>query len=206
MRVISGTARGLRLKSPHSDAVRPTTDRVRESLFSILAYRYRNGTVLDLFGGTGVLSIEALSRGARHATIIENAAPALALIRANLALAHFEDRATVVKGDAFQHLEKLAARNTTFDLIFADPPYASRFATRLATDPATARLVCNLLAAAAVIVIEHDRRERIELPTGASLAIADERTFGDTTLTFLERAAPPKPSTESGEQGMITAQ
>ena len=121
MRVVAGIARGRKLLAPKGDATRPTSDFVREAIFNSLQTHVEldGATVLDLFAGTGALAIEALSRGAAHATFVEHAPPALAAIRANLAATGFADRATVHAADATK-----ATLPTGVDLAFADPPYA----------------------------------------------------------------------------------
>lgn len=120
MRVISGTARGRRLKELPGMDTRPTTDKVKESIFNVIQFDIEGRTVLDLFGGTGQMGIEALSRGARHATFVDHAAAAAGIIRQNLAVTEFSDRAKVVQSDwrAF-----LTSCREKFHLIFLDPPY-----------------------------------------------------------------------------------
>lgn len=121
MRVIAGTAGGRRLVAPKGDRTRPTADRVREALFSSLQPRLPGARVLDLFAGSGALAIEALSRGAAHATLVERARPALAAIRSNLDTAGVADRATVVASELPGALTKVEG---PFDLVLLDPPYA----------------------------------------------------------------------------------
>ena len=120
MRVISGTARGRRLKELSGMDTRPTTDKVKESVFNIIQFDIEGRKVLDLFGGTGQMSIEALSRGAQHATIVDYAPTAAKIIRQNLELTGFTDQARVVQSDwrAF-----LSGCREKFHLIFLDPPY-----------------------------------------------------------------------------------
>ena len=120
MRVITGTARGRRLKEPQGMDIRPTTDKVKESLFSIIQFDIEGRRVLDLFAGTGQLGIEALSRGAAEAVFVDRR-PAVRLVQENLALCGFTDRARVKSGDALAYLKS----GEKFDLIFLDPPYAA---------------------------------------------------------------------------------
>ncbi len=120
MRVISGTARGRRLKELTGMETRPTTDKVKESLFSIIQFELPGRRVLDLFGGTGQLGIEALSRGAAHCTFVDQRRDAVALIRENLKLTGLSDQARVVQGDS---LGFLSACREKFDVILLDPPY-----------------------------------------------------------------------------------
>ena len=124
MRVISGSARGLRLDAPKGLTTRPTGDRVKEGLFSAIQFEIAGGCVLDLFGGSGQLAIEALSRGAKNAVIVDQDADAIRTIRENLKRTGFSGQAEVVRADYLQYLRSTAK---TFDLIFLDPPYAESF-------------------------------------------------------------------------------
>lgn len=121
MRVITGTARGRRLKELQGMDTRPTTDKVKESMFSILQFDIEGRRVLDLFAGTGQLGIEALSRGAAEAVFVDKRADAVKLVRDNLELCGLLDRAQVRSGDSLAYLRS----GEKFDLIFLDPPYAS---------------------------------------------------------------------------------
>lgn len=120
MRVISGSARGLKLTAPAGLDTRPTLDRVKEALFNILAPELRGARVLDLFAGSGALGIEALSRGGDGAVFVDSAGAARDAVKKNLAAARLEDRAEIVAGDALDYLRRCGGK---FDLIFLDPPY-----------------------------------------------------------------------------------
>ena len=122
MRVITGSARGRRLRELEGLETRPTTDRVKESMFNILQFDIEGSRVLDLFAGTGQLGIEALSRGAAAAVFVEQRRDAAALVRDNLRLTGLADRARVVNGEALSYLASAGER---FDLVFLDPPYAA---------------------------------------------------------------------------------
>lgn len=122
MRVITGTARGRRLKELDGLETRPTTDRVKEGMFSALQFEVEGRKVLDLFAGTGQLGIEALSRGAASATFVDRRADAVRLIRDNLKITDLTDRARVIAGDSMEYLNRVREK---FDIIFLDPPYAS---------------------------------------------------------------------------------
>ena len=124
MRVIAGTARGITLKTPEGMQTRPTIDRVKEALFSIIHFDLPGAKVLDLFGGTGQLGIEALSRGAVSATFVDQAEPACRLIKENLRRAKFENVGKVIRGD---YLEYLSRCRENYDIILLDPPYAEVF-------------------------------------------------------------------------------
>ena len=133
MRVITGTARGRRLKELQGMETRPTTDKVKESLFSIIQFDIEGRRVLDLFAGTGQLGIEALSRGAAEAVFVDRRPDAVRLVQENLALCGFTDRARVKSGDALAYLKS----GEKFDLIFLDPPYAADLLEQALTDIAS---------------------------------------------------------------------
>ena len=124
MRVITGKARGVQLKTPDGMTTRPTTDRVKEALFSIIQFEIPTARVLDLFGGTGQLGIEALSRGAKSAVFVDAGEPACRLIRENLKRTKLESDAKVIRADYLDYLKRCREQ---FDIIFLDPPYAEVF-------------------------------------------------------------------------------
>ena len=170
MRVVAGAYGGRRLKAPAGRATRPTADRVREALFSILG-PLEGTRVLDLFAGSGALGIEALSRGAASATFVDSDARAIAAVRANLDALGAE--AEVARADA---LAFLAREPGTFDLVFLDPPYDS--AEQLA-GPLSQRLP-QVASDDGLIVSESDKRS----PLGLDLPLADERIYGDTRIAI----------------------
>ena len=148
MRVISGSARGRRLKELQGMDTRPTTDKVKESLFNIIQFEIEGRSVLDLFGGTGQLGIEALSRGAERCTFVDARREAAALIRENLKATRLEERGKVVEGDSLSFL--LTCRQK-YDLIFLDPPYEAGL-----LEPALAHIArFDILAPHGIIVAEH---------------------------------------------------
>ena len=124
MRVITGKARGVVLKTPDGLATRPTADRVKEALFSIIQFELAGKRVLDLFGGTGQLGIEAVSRGAKYAVFVDESENACRLIRENLKRARMEQDASVIRSDYQVYLGKCREK---FDIIFLDPPYAEQY-------------------------------------------------------------------------------
>lgn len=183
MRVIGGAAKGRRLKAPKGGAVRPTADRVKESLFNILPRDFSGARVLDVFAGSGNLSIEALSRGAEHAVLIDASERAGALIRENLRRLELEPRSEVWIAPAARALRSLARRNDSFDYIFLDPPYDQRLA------PRSLALVgqCLLLRPGGILVVEHSAREQLDDAYGP-LQLQDQRRYGDTRLSFYKVA------------------
>lgn len=178
MRVIAGSAKGLTLVAPRGSATRPATDRIRETLFAILEPRLGEARVLDLFAGAGTLGIEALSRGAAHATFVERSAEALAAVRRNLTTTHFADRADVVPANVLAYLEH--PLSVPYDLVFCDPPFA---------DVAVLEAVLERLPGArallpdAMVVTRVLKKHRPELPRGVSVARTKE--IGEEALLFL---------------------
>lgn len=169
MRVIAGEYKGRRLHAPPGTSTRPTPDRVREALFSILAQRVDGARVLDLYAGTGALGIEALSRGAEHAVFVDDDPRAVDAIARNLTEIGADGE--VKRRDALAFLAQTRAR---FDLVFADPPYSS--APELA-QPLTERLP-SVLADEGLIVTESDKRTPLTL----DLPLVTERDYGHTRI------------------------
>ncbi len=181
MRVIAGEAKGRRLRTAPSKKVRPSGDRLKEALFATLGAGIEKKTVLDLFAGSGALGIEALSRGAAHATFVESYHEAASMIRANLQATGLEDRATVVRSTVEQFLSSPTSR--PFDVVFMDPPYATGVPSRLLDAMASGGLVHG---DSLVVVEMSSRAEKGLLPSRYRLA--DERRYGDSTLLYLKVA------------------
>jgi 16S rRNA (guanine966-N2)-methyltransferase len=181
MRVIAGSARGIILRTPRASATRPVTDRVKEALFGILGDRVPDARVLDLYAGSGALGIEALSRGASHATFVERGRDAVATIRDNLARTGLAELAEVLQLDVERFLAA-PPNGPPFDLAYLDPPYAER-----AILAPLERLV-PVLAPDATVVVKHFWRT--EVPPLPGLSAWRQRRFGETALTFLGRAQP----------------
>jgi 16S rRNA (guanine966-N2)-methyltransferase len=174
MRVISGRLGGRRLKAPAGRVTRPTSDRVREALFSMLG-DVGSAAVLDLFAGSGALGIEALSRGASSAVFVERDAAAVSVLSENLRTLGIEPLQTDVRRrDALVALRSARRDEETYDLVFIDPPY--RQARGLG--PELSKILPSLLRSAARVVVESDRRAPLEL----SLEIEQERRYGDTSI------------------------
>jgi 16S rRNA (guanine966-N2)-methyltransferase len=180
MRVIAGALGGRRLLAPRGAGTRPTADRVREALFSVLG-DVGGALVLDLFAGSGALGIEALSRGAAFATFVEREPGALAALEQNLASLELADCVRVVHADARAALRAARTRGDKYDLVFIDPPYAqaSDLAAMLAAG------LDGLLARGARVVSESARRTPLEL----GLELTFERRYGDTLIRIHEPSA-----------------
>ena len=168
MRIVAGRWRGRRLVAPAGRTVRPTADRVREAWMSIVGPQLPGARVLDLFAGSGALGIEALSRGAASADLVENAASSLAAISENLALVGAGDAARVHRADALRFAKGLAAH--AYDVAFADPPYDQGMAAQIAEQ-------WLQLPFADLLGVEHRAFEK--LPAGGEM-----RRYGDTAITF----------------------
>jgi 16S rRNA (guanine966-N2)-methyltransferase len=175
LRVIAGRLKGRRLKAPAWEGLRPTSDKLRETLFNILAPRLARARVLDGYAGTGAVGIEALSRGAAHVTFVERDRRAVALIRENLAGCGIEADYTIQAGD-FVALIARRGQPGGFDLVLLDPPYDAPD-VRGALDAAG-----RVLAPDGTIVLEHATRREIDVPP--ALREVRRVTSGDSTLTF----------------------
>lgn len=179
MRVISGTARGLKLKAPEGMNTRPTTDRIKESLFNIIAADLYDICFLDLFGGSGAIGIEALSRGARKAYFADSSRQSISVIKDNIKRARLEDRAVVLGCDYMQALDRIKASGDTFDIIFLDPPYGKG----LALSAMNKITELALLNPDGYIIAEQAADEPETAPDGLEiLRIKDYKT---TKMTFL---------------------
>ena len=179
MRVIAGSARGVPLKAPQRAGTRPTSDKVREALFSILASMgVQPARVLDCYAGSGALGIEALSRGAERAVFIDQAAEACAVIRANLNHTKLVARAEVIRGEIEKVLPKLGG---PFDLVLFDPPYAESRAAAVLAQLA----ISGMINEDSVVVYEHGKRSVPPEQCGP-LTLSQSRRYGDTVLSIYE--------------------
>jgi len=179
LRIISGSARGRKLQAPgqrFGDLIRPTSDRAREAIFSILAAKVVGARVLDLFAGTGALGLEALSRGALSAVFVDGQRSVTELINRNIALCGFEERATVLHRDLAKGLAFLKAKQPAdgFNLVFLDPPYGSTLALTGLESLAGG----NFLAAKGIVVLE-DAAEVQYPKTLGPLVCFDQRRYGE---------------------------
>ena len=181
MRIIAGTFKGRRLKTPDWEGVRPTSDKLRETLFNIVAPRIAGARCADVYAGTGAVGLEALSRGAAHVTFVERDRRAAALIAANLATCGVERGYTIECGDAAAVLRRLP-ESDPFDLVLLDPPYDAD--PQMLSD--TLRDAARLTAAGGLIVLERAGRREPVIPDG--LDRIRDVVAGDSALTFLRRS------------------
>jgi 16S rRNA (guanine966-N2)-methyltransferase len=177
MRIIAGTCRGRRLKAPTWEGLRPTSDKLRETLFNIVAPRVADARVLDLFAGTGAVGLESLSRGAAHAVFVEHDRRAAALIADNAALCGLQDRCAIIRDTAERALEH-RIDGTPFDLVMLDPPY--EFGALASVVSAAARH----LAPGGVLILEHATRRTP--PQAEGVRLLRSVRSGDSTLTMFE--------------------
>ena len=185
MRVIAGLSGGIQLTVPKT-FTRPTTDRVREAVFSSLGLRIADATVLDLFAGTGSLGIESLSRGAKSALFVEENRNACEIITANLTKTKLSENATLRKTDVESFIKRLNSE-ATFDLIFADPPYArDEETTELLENLLNFENLAQSLKPDSLFVLETLARN--PLPETPLWTVQKEKKYGDTRISFLARS------------------
>lgn len=183
MRIISGIARGTKLYTLEGENTRPTLDRIKEPLFSIIQTRIKDSIVLDLFSGSGALALESLSRGAKKAILCDNSPKAIEIIKKNIVKTHFKDKTQVICKNYKKCLEQI---NEEFDLVFIDPPYEANIAVN-AID-----MILNkkLLSKDGLMILETDDEKR-EIEQIKNLKnkvnICDLRTYGRVKLLFLNR-------------------
>lgn len=180
MRIIGGEARGRVVRLPAGSRIRPTSDRVKESLFNIL-HSVEGSSFLDLFAGSGNVGLEALSRGARFTAFVEKDIRLVRALQGSLVKLGLAARAEVVAADAERGLARLAQRGDRFDIIFTDPPYDQGLALGTLEWPDMRKA----LAENGVIVLQHSAREILEELQVYPWIVADQRRYGDTVLSFL---------------------
>lgn len=177
MRIITGTARGTKLESLDGDATRPTSERVKEAVFSMIQFELEDRKVLDLFGGCGQLALEALSRGSASATICDSNPEAVKIIKANAQKTHLYEKCVILTTDAMRMIKNSKDK---FDLIFIDPPYASDLCEKALNDLSER----DMIAIGGIVVCES--AEPLEnIPD--SLTVRREARYSKTYITLLER-------------------
>jgi len=184
MRVISGKAKGRRLVAPKGGAIRPTADRIKESLFNILPRDFSGMKILELFAGTGNVSIEALSRGAESALLVDASERSARIIRENLRRLELTDRAQMWVMPVRRALNAVGRQGQKFDVIFLDPPYDQKLVGR------SLELITSVdpVYPTGVVVAEHSVRETLK-SSYRFLSLNDQRRYGDTLLSFFRHAA-----------------
>ncbi|MET0406512.1 MAG: 16S rRNA (guanine(966)-N(2))-methyltransferase RsmD [Cystobacter sp.] len=185
MRIVAGSAKGRALAGPKATSkhIRPTADRVRETLFNVLGQWLEGQKVLDLYAGTGALGLESVSRGASGVVLVDSDREAQSLCRANTDSLGFGDRVEVLALPVARALETLGRRGDRFQLIFADPPYAARVVETVLEGLSAHQL----LAEGGTVVVEHDKREPAP-EAHAGFTQVDQRRFGDTLVSLFRIA------------------
>lgn len=179
MRVITGTARGVRLKTPKGEKTRPTADRVKEAVFSIIQFETEGSRFLDLFAGTGQMGIEALSRGASHAVFVDEWKDACQLVKENLRLSGLSAKAAVVQDHYLSYLQKC---RETFDIVFLDPPYAEIFLENALNKISE----IDILSDRGIIICERPAEKQLELEIPGLKRCKDYR-YGKTWITVFRK-------------------
>lgn len=182
MRIISGVARGSRLVTLEGTETRPTLDRVKEPLFSIIQAYIKDARVLDLFAGSGALGLEALSRGAKNAVFTDVSEKAINVINQNVQKTKLEDKSIVLNQSYVETLKQMASENKEFDIIFLDPPYTSG----LLENAIREILEFKLLSKEGIIIVETDMESELQKIQNIGLHIKDIRKYGRVMLLFLE--------------------
>ena len=183
MRIITGKARGLHLNVPKNYDVRPTADRVKESLFNIIGSKIVDAAVLDLFAGSGNLGLESWSRGARLVQFVDNSRVSLRLTESNIQKCRAEAECKVLKHDAEAAVDLLYKQGQRFDLVFVDPPYnkgwVQKILVKLEKTP--------ILAESGWLVAEHSMHDDIAIAVSDGYEIFRRQQYGETVLTFIRR-------------------
>ena len=186
MRIITGKARGLHLNVPKNYDVRPTADRVKESLFNIIGSKIVDAAVLDLFAGSGNLGLESWSRGARLVQFVDNSRVSLRLTESNIQKCRAEAECKVLKHDAEAAVDLLYKQGQRFDLVFVDPPYnkgwVQKILVKLEKNP--------ILAESGWLVAEHSMHDDIAIAVSDGYEIFRRQQYGETVLTFIRRKMP----------------
>ncbi len=179
MRIITGSAKGTKLKVPHGLNVRPTTDRVKESIFNIIRNECMDAVVLDIFSGTGNLGLEAVSRGAVRAILVDKSLVSIQVITANAVSTKLLEHVKIIKTDVFRALEQFITAGNQFDLVFCDPPYNQGHVEKVLRIFNRGSLLSNQ----GILIIEHSHHE---MPEGEwdKLRLFRSEKYGETVVSF----------------------
>lgn len=183
MRIIAGLARGRKIITPEGTGTRPTSDRVKESIFGILQFKLSGKRVLDLFAGSGSLGLESLSRGASYCVFVDKDNGSIQAVSKNVKSLGFESQCDILQADFAQAIKRLSSRRSQFDFIFMDPPYAAGILEQ-AVDFVLAN---NLLSDGGTIVAEH-AAGKMAWENIKTCDIYDTRTYGNTAVSFIRKA------------------
>jgi 16S rRNA (guanine966-N2)-methyltransferase len=179
LRVISGEFKGRKLEQLEGMEIRPTSDRVKESLFNILGTRLFDCAFLDLFAGTGGIGIEAHSRGAARVVFIDESAKSIKVLKSNLEMLRISDKVEVYNIDYINAINKLAYENKKFDIIFIDPPYLKGYEHKALAQISE----CKMLNHDGIIIVEHDLKDKMQESVG-NFKLTRQNKYGNTMLSF----------------------
>ncbi|KAB3533126.1 16S rRNA (guanine(966)-N(2))-methyltransferase RsmD [Alkaliphilus serpentinus] len=179
MRVIAGKAKGHRLKPPEGLDVRPTSDRVKESIFNIIQLDVLDAIIVDLFSGTGNLGIEALSRGASKAYFVDKSPNSIKIIKENLLKTKLQDHSEILTSDAIAAIKKLMDGNIKVDIVFMDPPYCKDLIEPVLIEIEQSKILKHN----SIIVVEHDKKDFIQEEIGQIICYR-RKNFGNTSISF----------------------
>ena len=184
LRVISGIAKGHKLKTVKGSTTRPTSDMVKESLFNIIAEYVPDARVLDLFAGTGNLGIEALSRGARYAVFVDKSRECIRIIRENLIHTRLLEKAEIIQANSIEYIKKLSHTDSKFDIIFMDPPYNENLIMHVLD------IIGNgdIISENGIIAVERTNKNEIPEQIGCLIKFKD-RKYGTTSLSFYKHSS-----------------
>ncbi len=183
MRIVAGKYRGAKIKNIVNKDIRPTTDKVKESLFNSLGQMFYGGHALDLFSGSGSLGLEALSRGMEHVTFIDKDRESIKIIKENLSKIKATNNATVLHADALESMKKFAKENIKFDLIFLDPPYYKGLYEKILTKIQE----FDLLKEDGFITLEYDKSIYIEI--NSAFEVVKNKKYGNIAFSILQRSS-----------------
>lgn len=181
-RIISGIARGIPLKAPHGDKTRPTSDKTKEALFSILAAKIPDAVFLDLYAGSGQIGLEAASRGADKVYIVEQAASGLEIIKSNLKKTRLQEKVNLLPGSVSRNLGRLAEMNLVFDIIYLDPPWHQA----IADFRKLSGCLADLVSEEGTIVLEHEAKQKAPLNV-TKLQWSRSCQYGSAMLSFYRK-------------------
>lgn len=180
MRIVSGKNKGMRLYAPKDMSVRPTSDKIKEAIFSMIGYIDDEAKVLDIFAGTGGMGIEFLARGAAKCVFVDNSGKSLSFVKKNIELCRFKDKAEIINTDYAKAVKSFGERKEKFDYIFADPPYhllCCKEIVKLVTE-------CGILAEGGMLIIESDKSEKVFESTDTGMLKYKEKIYGRTRVSI----------------------
>ena len=182
LRIISGSLKGRRIASLPGLSTRPTSDKVREAIFNIIGHDIEGTSFLELYAGTGAIAIEAVSRGADHAVLIESSQTAAEIIRKNIEHCGIADKAKLIRWDIEQNLNCIKSMDNKFDMVFLDPPYEKNLVNKTLTH----LCLCDSIAAEAYVIVQHSKAEPLDLKGLEEFySLEKDRRYGKNIVSIL---------------------